>query len=469
MTERILSQPGSYPGEAIEGHLPRFHNLSPRKLFPQFPKLTRPLINYEPDPSWWRDTKLLPKSLQKHRIKARAFAEKELRPIALKLDSAEHLPVGELHPLAKQVIIKAGKQGFMNDLLPQPLGSVPLPSYRHSIALYQCLKVEEFARACGGLMLLLNAHNLGLAPILMSGDIAAIRRFILPAYRELKRGSPHLFAFAITEPFAGSDVEEGVGASLYQPRVIAKKVNKGWLLNGRKCFISGGDVAKSIVVFAALEINGKREGMESWTPFLVKNTMKGFKAERNELKMGMRASGAAELSFDNVFIPDKHIIGGLRKGWAINRAVLNHSRIPVASMGVGFAQAAVDIATEFACTTQLAGKALINYQEIQLMIAQMNAETSAIRCMIWKHAENLAPRQAAASMCKFHVTDRAVKVCEMAMDLLGNHSVLHSNSAEKCFRDARLTQIFEGTNQINRLAVIEDMQEELLQKISIKQ
>ncbi len=450
----------------IEGHLSGGHSLSPRKLFAEFTGLTRHLVNYDPRSQWRQETELLPKPLQKLRARSRAFAEKEMRPLALKIDSADHLPAGEIHPDLTSLLVKAGKEGLFCDALPRPFGSIPIRQLPHSLAWQQSIKVEELSRVCGGLMLLLSAHVLGVAPVLLSGDISAIRRFILPAYRESKRGDPHLFAFAITEPSAGSDVEEGVGASLYRPRVVAKKANGGWIINGRKSFISGGDIAKSIVVFAALEIDGKSEGMESWTPFLVKNNMKGFAVDRTELKMGMRASGAAELFFDDVFVPDSHLIGGLRNGWAINRATLNLSRLPVASMGVGFAQGAVDAATEFVCSVRLAGKPLIDYQEIQLMISQMNAETSAIRGMVWKSAKAFVPRQAGASMCKFHATDRAVKVCEMAMDIMGNHSVLHSNGAEKLFRDARLTQIFEGTNQINRLSVIEDMQEEFLQKMS---
>ena len=451
---------------AIEGHLSCEHPLSPRELLPKFPLLTRPLINYEPDSLWWRETQGLPKSLQKLRLRVRQFAESELKPLALKLDSAKHLPVGEFHPELMPLLARAGRAGLLGDTLPSPLGSAPLTQFFHSFAWQASIRVEELSRVCGGLMLLLSAHCLGVGPILLSGDLSAIRRFLLPAFRESKNGEPHLFAFAITEPSAGSDVEEGLGASLYKPRVIAKKTSGGWLLNGRKCFISGGDIAKSIVVFAALEIDGRSEGMESWTPFLVNNTMKGFSVDRVELKMGMRASGAAEISFDNVFVPDNHVIGGLRKGWAINRATLNLSRMPVASMAVGFAQGAIDTTTEFVCRTRLAGKALINYQEIQLMLAQMNAETSAIRGMVWNNARSFTPRQAEASMCKFHASDRAVRVCEMAMEVLGNHSVLHANSVEKIFRDVRLTQIFEGTNQINRLAVIEDMQEEFFQKMA---
>lgn len=450
----------------LDGYLARGDQLSPRYSFTEISRLSRPLIKYDPDILWRRETKLLPFPLQKLRRKVKRFAELELRPIALELDKAEHLPAGQIHPKAQQALVKAAKAGLLTDVLPKPLGSSPPLQYLHSLAWQQSVRIEELARVCGGLMLLLSAHHLGVAPILLSGDVAAIRRFVLPAYGELKRGEPHLFAFAITEPAAGSDVEEGVGASQYRPGVIARKTRGGWLLNGRKCFISGGDVAKSIVVFAALEADGKRESMASWTPFLVKRDMPGFQIERTELKMGMRASGAAEISFTEVFVPDSHVIGGLRKGWAINRATLNLSRFPVASMAVGLAQGAIDATTEFVCKACIGGKPLISFQEIQLAVAQMNAETSSIRGMVWKNAKAMVPKQAEASMCKFHATDRAVKVCEMAMDILGNHSMLHEHGIEKSFRDVRLTQIFEGTNQINRLAVIEDMQEELLAKIN---
>ena len=309
-------------------------------------------------------------------------------------------------------------------------------------------------------MLTLMVPALGQCPLLFSGDVNALRRFLLPAFREIKTGEPHPFSFAITEPTAGSDVEEGHGASVYDPGVVAKRANGGWLLRGRKRFIGGGDLSKTIAVFAALE----GEGMESWTCFVVQSGMAGFKPVRKELKMGMRASGTAELEFNDVFVPDAHIVGGLRQGWALNRATLNFSRIPVAGMGVGFARAALEAALEFACSTRLAGKPLVNYQEVQLMLAQMVAETSAIRSMVWQQARTFAPRQGAASMTKLYCTDRSLEVCNMAMDLMGNHSLLHANRAEKAFRDARLPIIFEGTNQINRLAVIEDMQEEVLAK-----
>lgn len=453
-----MKSPGPLSPPALDGHLPSAHALSPRTALQGLPGLTRSLMGYAVDTQWNIDTARLPVSLQKLRARARDFAEQELAPRALALDALPHWPLGQ-PPLALQEMLRvAGRAGWLTDMLPYPLGSASLWEYRHPLVLRSCLKVEEFSRVCGGQMLLLCAHALGLAPILLTGKFNDLRRFVLPAFRALERGEPHLFAFAITEPGAGSDVEEGHGAAQLKPGVVARRVDGGWSLTGRKCFISGGDLAQSLTVFAALE----GEGMASWTCFLVHRDMPGFRPARTELKMGMRASGAAELEFDQVFVPDSHVLGGLRRGWALNRQTLNLSRLPVAAMGVGFAQAATDIAMDFACNTVVGGRALVHQQAVQLALAQMVAQTSAIRAWVWTGARTWAPRQSTASMAKFHCTDEAMRVIQLAMEVLGSHALAHGNRLEKVYRDCRLTQIFEGTNQINRLAVIEDLQEELL-------
>jgi len=453
------------PKKHLDGFVAACSLYSPRKVFKGISPVSRSLIEYDPVSLWEQDTRRLPMALGEFRREIRQFAETQLTPLAAKIDAAPHLAPGQQHPELEALLVLAAEKGYLCDMLPKPIGSVPLSRYRYPLAWQQAIKAEELARACGGLMLLLSAHNLGVAPLLLAGDLVAAKNHLLPAIKENKAGRPHLFAFAITEPAAGSDVEEGHGASLYQPGTVATKVPGGWKINGRKCFISGGDVAKSITVFAALE----GEGIESWTCFLVKNDMPGFSVVRTELKMGMRASGAAELEFNDVFVPDDHVIGGLRKGWAINRSILNLSRMPVAAMAVGFAQAATELASDFACRYQLGGKALINYQEIQLMLAQMIGETTAIRSLVWESAQSWIPTQRKASINKFFCTDAAVNVCETAMELMSNHGGLQENRAEKAFRDARLTQIFEGTNQINRLAVIEDVQEQLLESVELYQ
>ncbi|WP_029770566.1 acyl-CoA dehydrogenase family protein [Pseudogulbenkiania sp. MAI-1] len=444
---------------SLDGHLPADHRLSPHWQYANLPLIGRTLTHYPIDDLWQTDFHRLPKALGKLRARARAFAEQYLAPAAHELDLAPHLPAGQCHPLAEQIMRAAGKQGWLSYFMPAPFGNMPWRAVPHAPIWQSCLVLEEFSRACGGLMLLLSAHHLGCMPLILSGEAGTILRHLLPVYRSCERGEPHLVAFAITEPGAGSDAEEGHGAQVYRPGVVATPTAGGYLLNGRKCFISGGDLAKSATVFAALQ----GEGMESWTCFYVDCSTPGYKVVRTELKMGMRASGAAEIELTDVFVPGDRVIGGLRKGWALNRATLNASRIPVASMGLGFARAATETAIEFARRYRLGGKPLIHYQDVQLHLATMVAETRAMRSLIWQEAKAAwRPRQLNASLCKFHVTDRAQHVCEMGLDLLADHGGLHEHKLEKIFRDVRLTRIFEGTNQINRLSLIEDWQAQLL-------
>ncbi|CBL44396.1 Acyl-CoA dehydrogenase [gamma proteobacterium HdN1] len=416
-----------------------------------------------PQTFWQRDTNDLPAASAAYREKLRDFSDRHLRPHALTLDQqfsecAHSVP----QPAAiDTALCEAGRAGLLSDLLPWPLGCTPWARYRHSLVWQQSLRTEELARADGGLMLLLSAHNLGLAPILFSGNWQVIKQVVLPAFRACEQGEPQLFAFAITEPGAGSDAEEGHVAAHNKPELVAHPAPGGWRLRGRKVFISGGDRARWVVVLAALA----GEGYPSWTAFLVDTLQPGFVRVRNEHKMGMRASAATELEFCDCFVPDARVLGGLRNGWALSRATLNFSRLPVASMAVGFAQAATDIATDHACRQMLGGRPLIHYQHMQLGIADLQAATASIRALVWEYARAWTPWQAKASIAKFQATDQAQQVIERAMDLCGEMGLTHAMGLEKIFRDNRLTRIFEGTNQINRLSVIEDQQREFLDRI----
>lgn len=447
---------------SIAGHVPATSPLSPRAAFDRLSPLIRPLVRYTPSDAWEADTQGLPRPLADYRRRVRAFAEQHLAPRALAADVEPHPRAGEQSPGNEALLTEAARAGFLSDLLPRPIGSMSPRLLAYPLFLPQALKTEELAAVDGGLMLLLGASDLGVAPLVLSGDLGLMRRVLFPAFRESQAGHPHVFAFAITEPGAGSDAEDGHGAASLRPGVIARRAPGGYRISGRKCYISGGDIAGTVVVFAALE----GEGMESWTAFLVRRGAPGFRVERTELKMGMRASAAAELAFDDVFVADHDVVGGLRDGWALSRATLNMSRIPVAGMGVGFARAATEIAAAFACRFQLGGRPLIDYQDVQLAIAGMMAETAAARALTWHAAGRKQARQGEASLAKVQATDAARHVCELAMDLLGNHAVLREERLEKALRDARLTQIFEGTNQINRLSAIEDEQERLLAVIA---
>lgn len=444
----------------LPGYLSPDHSLSPFAALRRVP-LLRVVSAYRPGDPWELDTQKLPAELGRLRRRVRLFAEREMGPLAAQADGRQrdgHVAL----PDVDRLLQRAGRSGLLTDLLPAPLGSAPLLQYRHSLAWQQAIRVEELARVDGGLMLLLSAPALGLAPVLLSGDVGLIRRVVFPAMQATRAGDPQLFAFAITEPSAGSDAEEGHGALHQRAGVRARRGNGGWLLSGRKVFISGGDIARYVAVFAALE----GEGYDSWTCFLVDTASTGFRVARTEMKMGMRASAAAELELDDCFVPDAMVVGGVRNGWGLARATLNLSRLPVAAMAVGFAQQALDLATTYACRETLAGRPLLHYQHVQSTLADLQAETAAIRALVWRHASAWTPRQDGAALCKFQATDRAQVVIETVMDLMGSSALSHDQSIERTFRDARLTRIFEGTNQINRLAVIEDQQAGLLSRIA---
>lgn len=447
--------------EHLDGHVAPGRPLSATAVAPGLAAPVRALLG---DPSrdiadrWELETRRLPRPMRPLRRRWRDFAQTELAPLALEVDALPHWPVEELPDPLHRLLVTAGRAGWLSDLLPKPIGSGPVTAAVYPLAMMTSLKVEEFSRACGGLMLLLSAHMLGQVPLLLSADPGLIRRRLIPGLRRNLAGEPYLFAFAITEPDAGSDVEDGHGAALRHPGVVARRADGGWLLTGRKVFISGGDVAEGFTVFAALD----GEGYESWTCFFVERGTPGFRPVRTELKMGMRASGAAELELIDVFVPDADVVGKLRGGWSLNRQTLNLSRIPVGAMAVGFAQAACDIAVEHVTRPRAGGRARIHDQSVQLAIADMIAATSAIRAQVWAAASTWRLRQATSAMTKFYATDTAMQVIETGMDLLGAEALLHQTGLEKVWRDCRLTQIFEGTNQINRLAVIEDLQQEFL-------
>ncbi|MBW1797582.1 MAG: acyl-CoA/acyl-ACP dehydrogenase [Deltaproteobacteria bacterium] len=360
---------------------------------------------------WDRDTATLPFPYRRLRKRYRAFAREYIAPHALKADADPYsIDVRDL-------FIKSASRGFQTELLPQPLGTMKFSSLLRSFLLGPVLKAEEFCAACGGLGLSLLAHELGMAPLFVCGDSRAVLRWMWRIYREIKRGEPAIAAFAITEPDAGSDMEETVGAASARLSCRGRKVAGGWRLSGRKCFISDGAVARWVTLFAAPE----GRGLESWTCYLLDKSMQGFSVGRTERKMGQRAADASELILEDVFVPDKRVIGPVGAGWAINRNVLNFSRPVVGAIAMGIARGAFEHSVRFCNENRL-------YR---------------------------FPFQAAGSMAKVFCSDTAWEVCNQAMELLGDHGYLHSQSVEKAARDARLTQIYEGTNQINRLAIFE--------------
>ncbi len=409
--------------------------------------LGRLLVNTDNISTWEHDTKTLPFSCRRLRRKYRMFAKKYLEPIALEVDG----DIEHFDPLP--VLRAAGREGLLSEAMFRPVGSGSLSAMLFSggLTFPIALKGEELMSACGGLGLLILDHELGIAPIMLAGDLFQFFKWLGKiAYANL-HGEPCPVAFAITEPSAGSDVEETEGALKARLMTYAEPVEGGYRLNGRKVFISNGAVSKYVTLFAAM----KGEGIESWTCFLLDKEMKGFSVGRHERKMGQRASDASELILEDVFVPGSRVIGKLRGGWALNRNVLVYSRVGVAAMSLGIARSALEKTVDFCRTHSLGGKRLIEYQDVQLSIADMMIDVSAARGMVWQAARSTKPYQAATAGAKVFASDTAYRVSNLAMEIMGDYGYVHEYGVEKALRDARLTQIYEGTNQVNRLAVIE--------------
>ena len=398
---------------------------------------------------WEHDSRLLPIGARIWRKRARKFAREYIRPAAPEAD----INPGDFdyRPLVKA----ASKKGFQSLIMTPPLGRSSIGSTMKNLVLDMAVVAEEFATECGGIALLLLAHNLGIAPLALSGHIPTYIRHFIPIYAKTMIGKPDIMAFAITEPGAGSDVEDPDGGAYAKLVTTAKAVEGGFLITGRKCFISNGAIADKISLYAKLD----GEGLESWTCFLIEKNMPGFSIGRREHKMGQRAADATELILEDVFVPDRNIIGRLRSGWANNRSVLNYSRPVVGAMALGHGRGAFEGALEFCRNTMLGPKRLIDYQDVQIELADMMVSLWSARAMIWHSCGQFRPYQAASAAAKVAASDTAFKVCNKAMEIMGDHGYLHKNSVERLWRDSRLTQIYEGTNQINRLAVIEQQWE----------
>ena len=424
----------------------KIDSLYMRKARNNLDMLGRMLVDGREMSIWDHDTSTLPRGVRKWRKKARDFARTEIRPRAVEADIE---PYSFDH---KTFIRAAANKGLLSLLFIPPFGSANSMVFSKNAVYHIAVVAEELATEDGGLALMLLAHNLGIGPLLLSGNLLTIIRHFLPhLYKNRWLGSPDVMAFAITEPGAGSDVEDPEGGAQAKLVTTARPVKGGYILNGNKVFISGGAIADSVTVYAKIE----GEGLDSWTCFLVKKGVKGFFVGRREKKMGQRASDASELVFDDVFVPKRNIVGKLRSGWANNLNVLNYSRPAVGAMALGHARGAFERSLEYCRTNNLGRKRLIDYREVQMELADMIVSLWTVRSTIWHSVSSFRCYQSLSSAAKVFASDTAFKVTNQAMELMGDAGYIQSYGVERAMRDSRLAQIYEGTNQMNRLAIME--------------
>jgi alkylation response protein AidB-like acyl-CoA dehydrogenase len=308
--------------------------------------------------------------------------------------------------------------------------------------LTQCLAIEQIAKACVTSSLIFSVHALASLPLLLAGTPEQHARF----FPNLASGKV-LAAFALTEPEAGSDA-----AAL---RTRATREGDAYRISGTKRFITNGSVAGLITVFAITDPDAPRH--QRISAFAVEVPADGFKVARLEHKLGIRGSPTAELTFDDVLVPETNLIGAEGQGWELALATLDRSRPGIAAQAVGIAQGALDVAAQYARERKQFGQRIGEFQMVQAMLADMDARTEAARQLMYKAATEVEARAPDAtrwaSISKLIAGDTAMAVTTDAVQVLGGYGYTDDYPVERMMRDAKITQIYEGTNQIQRIVI----------------
>ena len=355
---------------------------------------------------------------------ARQVAQEKIKPVAAKYDASGEFPWEIMETLAEM--------DFFRIYLDEEYGGLGLG------LMGLVLATEELSRACGGIALGFAATALGTMPLLMAGNEEQKKKY-LP---DLASGKS-LAAFALTEPEAGSDVTN--------MRTTAKKDGDSYIINGVKHFITNGGVAKFYTVIASTDPS---RGSRGASAFIVEDGTPGFSYGKKEDKMGIRASVTGELIFEDCRIPKENLLGREGMGFSIALRTLDRSRPGVAAQALGIAQGALDHAIEYSRQRVQFGHPISSFQAIQFKLADMATKIEAARALIYSVARmidgGVKDFSRDAAMCKLFASDVAMAVTTEAVQIFGGYGYMKEYPVEKYMRDAKITQIYEGTNEIQR-------------------
>lgn len=356
-----------------------------------------------------------------------AFAQKEIAPKAAYYDRTEEFP--------RENIIKMAELGLLGLPIPEQYGGAAVDTVSYVAA------IEEISKACASTGAIMAVHtSAGIMPIYLFGSAEQQQKYIPDLASGQKIG-----AFALTEPGAGSDASRVM--------TTAEDVGDSYVLNGSKCFITNGGQADTYSIFATVD---KSKGIKGITGFIVEAGTPGFTIGKKEEKMGIRASSTTELIFQNCRIPKENLLGKVGEGFKIAMVVLDGARIGIGAQAVGIAQAAYDEALQYAKVREQFGKPIAAQQAVSFMLADMAIQIEAARHLVY-HAAALKDAGRAygkeAAMAKTFASDIAVKVALDAIQVMGGYGYSREYSVERLLRDAKITQIYEGTNQIQRVVI----------------
>jgi alkylation response protein AidB-like acyl-CoA dehydrogenase len=363
----------------------------------------------------------------------RVLADERIAPRAAAIDATGEFPWDVVELLAEQDILA----------LPFPVEHGGLGGELLSV----CLAIEQVSRACATSGLIIALQALGSLPLLLAGTAEQQARW----FPDLAAGRA-LAALALTESEAGSDA----GAV----RTTARRDGKGWRIDGAKRFISQGNVAKVVNVFAVTDPEAARR-RKHLSCFVVEQGAAGFTTARLEHKMGIRGSPTAELIFDGVSVPDANRVGEVGEGFSIAMRTLDRSRPGIAAQAVGIAQGALEASARYAAERRQFGRPIGEHQMITGMLADMAARTEAARQLLYTACVEVDAGSPAASrwaaMCKLVAGDTAMAVTTDAVQVFGGYGYISEYPVERMMRDAKITQLYEGTQQIQRLVIGRDV------------
>ncbi len=365
---------------------------------------------------------------------ARKFADEKLFPNAGKYDHDEKLD--------RKIIREMGELGLMGVKVPEAYGGAGLDNLAYVLA------IEELARGCASHALVAAVHgSLFAVPVLQAGTEEQKKKFLPPVCSGEK-----MAAYSLSEPGSGSDA-----ASL---SLTAKEDGDSYILNGTKLWVTHGSIADYILVFATVNKDLRTKGIVA---FIVESDKPGFQVGTVEKKMGYKASPTAELIFTDYRVPKANQLGEIGRGFNIAMETLNHGRVSVGAQSVGQAQRAFEIAVKYAGERKQFGKEIASFQGLQFKIAEMQAQLHAARLITYDAAHRMdkgMPFAKEAAISKMYASEAGTFISHCAIQILGGYGYTHEFNVERIYRDVRLCEIFEGTNEIQRVVISREVLKE---------
>lgn len=357
----------------------------------------------------------------------REFAEREVKPLAQEVDEEERFPV--------ETVEKMSRIGMMGIPFPSSIGGSDGDTLSYVNA------VEELSKFCGTTGVILSAHtSLGCHPIYAFGTEAQKEKYLRPMLEGKLLG-----AFALTEPNAGTD------AAMQQ--TIATKEGDHYRISGSKIFITNGGYADVYIIFAMTD---KSVGTRGISAFILEKGMEGFTIGKTEHKLGIKGSSTTELIFKDVLVPAENLLGKEGKGFKIAMTTLDGGRIGIAAQALGIAQGAIDEAVKYVKERKQFGKPISAFQNTQFKLAEMQTQVDAARLLTYRAAtlkDLKKPFSTEAAMAKLFASETAMAVTTTAIQLLGGYGYTREYPVERMFRDAKITEIYEGTSEVQKMVV----------------